>query len=148
MIELIGKSIYFAKMNADKKGTTIDFNPPTENSILSIDPDKIKQVVDNLLSNAIKYSPPKSVVSVEFTASTTEQTISVKDQGPGIPEDERDKLFRDFGRLSVQPTGGEKSTGLGLAICRKIVEAHGATVTAKNLPDLGCEFKVTFPIKT
>jgi len=148
LIELIGKSIYFAKMTADKKGTTIDFNPPSASSNLSIDPEKIKQVVDNLLSNAIKYSPPKSVVSVEFTTSPNEQTISVKDQGPGIPVGERDKLFKDFGRLSVQPTGGEKSTGLGLAICRKIVIAHGATVTAENLPSLGCEFKVTFPIQT
>ncbi len=148
LIELISKSIYFAKMNADKKGTRIDFNPQTESSHMSVDPDKIKQVVDNLLSNAIKYSPPKSVVSVEFTTSECEHTISVKDQGPGIPEGERDKLFKDFGRLSVQPTGGEKSTGLGLAICRKIVEAHGATVSAQNLPDLGCEFKVTFPLQT
>ena len=148
LIQLITKSIYFAKMNADKKGTTIDFNPPSEVANLSVDPDKIKQVVDNLLSNAIKYSPPKSVVSVEFTDSPHEQSIAVKDQGPGIPEGERDKLFKDFGRLSVQPTGGEKSTGLGLAICRKIVEAHSATITAVNLPNLGCEFKVTFPIQS
>lgn len=148
LIPLIEKSIFFAKMNADKKGTKIDFNPPSERTKLFIDPDKIMQVVDNLLSNAIKYSPPKSIVSVEFTAPAGAPSISVKDQGPGIPEGERDKLFKDFGRLSAQPTGGEKSTGLGLAICRKIVEAHGAIVSAENLPDLGCEFKVTFPIQT
>lgn len=148
LIELIRKSIYFAKMNADKKGTTINFAPATETAMLSIDPEKIKQVVDNLLSNAIKYSPPKSVVNVEFIVSASSHSISVKDQGPGIPAGERDKLFKDFGRLSVQPTGGEKSTGLGLAICRKIVEAHGATVTAENLPEKGCEFNVTFPIQS
>ena len=67
----------------------------------------------------------------------------MQDQGPGIPENERDKLFKDFGRLSAKPTGGEKSTGLGLAICRKIVEAHGGTITAQNLPQGGCEFRVT-----
>jgi signal transduction histidine kinase len=69
----------------------------------------------------------------------------VKDQGPGIPENERDRIFKDFGRLSVKTTGGEKSTGLGLAICRKIVDAHRGTITAENLPKRGCEFRVTLP---
>ena len=58
----------------------------------------------------------------------------------------RDKLFKDFGRLSVKPTGGEKSTGLGLAICRKIVEAHHGTIVAENLTGGGCEFRVTLPV--
>ena len=70
----------------------------------------------------------------------------MKDQGPGIPENERDRLFKDFGRLSVKPTGGEKSTGLGLAICRKIVDAHNGTIVAENLTTRGCEFRVTLPL--
>ena len=56
------------------------------------------------------------------------------------------KLFKDFGTLSVKPTAGEKSTGLGLAICRKIVEAHRGTIVATNLSEGGCEFSVTLPI--
>ena len=72
-------------------------------------------------------------------------SFSVRDQGPGIPEGERDKLFKDFSRLSSQPTAGEKSTGLGLAICRKIVEAHRGAITAENLAGGGCEFRVTLP---
>ena len=72
-------------------------------------------------------------------------SFSVRDQGPGIPDDERDKLFKDFSRLSSKPTGGEKSTGLGLAICRKIVEAHHGIIVAENLPERGCEFRVTLP---
>ena len=83
LIEPIQKSIFFGKMSADKKGTTIEFTPPNEASNLSIDPEKIKQVVDNLLSNAIKYSPPKSVVSVEFTTSPSKQTIFSKGSGTG-----------------------------------------------------------------
>ncbi|MEI6861565.1 MAG: sensor histidine kinase [Verrucomicrobiota bacterium] len=69
----------------------------------------------------------------------------MQDEGPGIPDSERDKLFKDFGRLSAKPTGGEKSTGLGLAICRKIVEAHGGTIVAENTPKPGhgCAFRVT-----
>ena len=65
--------------------------------------------------------------------------------GPGIPDNERHKLFKDYGRLSAQPTGGEKSTGLGLAICRKIVEAHRGTIGVENIPGRGCEFVVRLP---
>src|SRR4029079_9481353 len=102
--------------------------------------------IDNLLSNAVKYSPPGSTVTALVRAEPERGyfSFSVRDQGPGIPENERDKLFKDFGRLSAKPTGGEKSTGLGLAICRKIVEAHGGTISAENLPDRGCEFRVLF----
>jgi two-component system sensor histidine kinase/response regulator len=110
-----------------------------------VDPHKVRQVVDNLLSNAVKFSPPGSLITVEISAAAAEITIAVRDQGPGIPESERDRLFKDFGRTSVKPTGGEKSTGLGLAICRKIVEAHHGTILAENLPTRGCVFRVTFP---
>ena len=75
------------------------------------------------------------------------QTLSVRDQGPGIPPGEQGLLFQSFGKTSVKPTGGEKSTGLGLAICRKIVEAHQGTVSAANLPEKGCDFQVVLRIQ-
>jgi signal transduction histidine kinase len=105
----------------------------------------MKQVIDNLLTNAIKFSPPGLTITTLVQCEPARGTcsFSVRDQGPGIPDNERDKLFKDFSRLSVQPTGGEKSTGLGLAICRKIVEAHHGTIVAENLPGRGCEFRVT-----
>ena len=110
----------------------------------------MKQVVDNLLSNAIKFSPRESIITVTLEADASHVFIAVRDQGPGIPEGERDKLFKDFSRLSVRPTGGEKSTGLGLAISRKIVEAHRGTIAAENLPSpgRGCVFRVTLPLYT
>ena len=83
---------------------------------------------------------------METAANGQEFSVAVRDQGPGIPESERDRLFKDFGRMSTKPTGGEKSTGLGLAICRKIVDAHHGTITAENLPGGGCVFRFTLPI--
>ncbi len=145
LASLITKSVYLANIEAAKKRTQIDFTPPATSSQSTFDPEKIKQVVDNLLSNAVKYSPPGSTVTVEFAQSPGQLAFSVKDQGPGIPDNERDRLFKDFSRLSAKPTGGEKSTGLGLAICRKIIDAHGGDISAKNLPGLGCEFRVTLP---
>ncbi|MFA6286064.1 MAG: hybrid sensor histidine kinase/response regulator [Opitutaceae bacterium] len=147
--ELIEKSVALNGMEAARKNTRILFTRPASTPALSIDAAKIKQVVDNLLSNATKYSPPGSTVRVALCSlADGASTITVRDEGPGIPEGERDKLFKDFGRLSVQPTGGEKSTGLGLAICRKIVEAHRGTIVAENLPSRGCEFRVTLPVPT
>lgn len=148
LAELIGKTVTLTNMEAAKKGTHVEFTPPADALVLAIDPAKMKQVLGNLLSNAVKYSPPGSTVRVTAQFDTPAPTCSfaVRDEGPGIPEGERDKLFKDFSRLSVKPTGGEKSTGLGLAICRKIVEAHHGTIVAENLPVRGCEFRVTLPV--
>lgn len=145
--ELVAKSVALANIEAAKKNTHIELKTGGTHPELEIDPAKMRQVIDNLLSNAVKYSPPGSQITVllhEDRAAGTAGFI-VRDVGPGIPANEHDKLFKDFGRLSVQPTGGEKSTGLGLAICRKIVEAHRGTIRAENLPQRGCEFRVNLP---
>jgi signal transduction histidine kinase len=143
--ELIEKSVSLANIEAAKKHTHISFTPRAGGLYANIDAARMKQVIDNLLSNAVKYSPPRSSIAVELPADAGKCGFGVKDQGPGIPDNERDRLFKDFGRLSAQPTGGEKSTGLGLAICRKIVEAHGGAIVAENLPGGGCEFRVSLP---
>jgi signal transduction histidine kinase len=143
LAELIEKSVFLVNIEAAKKKTFIDFRHDPAKVMVPIDPAKMKQVVDNLLTNAVKYSPPGSRISVGIEQTPNGWAFFVKDQGPGIPENERHRLFKDFGRLSVQPTGGEKSTGLGLAICRKIVDAHRGAITATNLEGGGCEFKVT-----
>jgi two-component system, sensor histidine kinase and response regulator len=146
--ELVGRSVTMINMEATKKGTHVTFEPAEPALALLIDSAKMKQVVDNLLSNAVKYSPPGSniiaIVRVDLVARSC--SFCVRDQGPGIPDGERDRLFKDFSRLSIQPTGGENSTGLGLAICRKIVEAHQGTIVAENLREGGCEFRVSLPI--
>lgn len=144
--DLIEKSVFLANIDAARKKTRLEFSPPAEACYVSIDVAKMQQVVDNLLSNATKYSPPGSTITVELRRAAGHAVLGVKDQGPGIPENERDRLFKDFGRLSVKPTGGEKSTGLGLAICRKIVDAHHGAIEAENLSGGGCEFRVTLPL--
>lgn len=150
--ELADKAIRFASIEASRKGTRLELDPASAAPVLPLDAARIRQVVDNLLSNAVKYSPPGSLVRVRIDESAGDTAspgrsaaLAVQDQGPGIPEAERDRLFQDFGRLSVKPTGGEKSTGLGLAICRKIVEAHRGRIEAVNQPGGGCVFTFTLP---
>ena len=144
--ELINKSVYLNNINAAKKGSRIELAPLDPNVDLRIDADKVKQVIDNLLSNAIKFSPPGSAVVVDMETSEAYYSILVRDQGPGIPENERHKLFKDFSQTSVKPTAGEKSTGLGLAICKRIMESHGGGISVENAPGGGAVFKITFPL--
>jgi signal transduction histidine kinase len=142
--ELLVKSVRFNGIIGKRKKTRIIFRETREAPRISVDKDKTRQVIDNLLSNAVKYSPPGSTIHVvhQFDPAKNHQIVRVRDQGPGIPIEELGRLFTDFGRLSTRPTGGEPSTGLGLAICRKIVESHHGTIEAENLPSGGCEFRV------
>ena len=145
LAEIVAKQVHLANIEAAKKQTKIVILPHERPPLRRLDPNKIRHVVDNLLSNAVKFSPPGSTINVEVAFLSGSLVFSVQDQGPGVPEGQRDKLFKDFGRTSVRPTAGEKSTGLGLAICRKIVDAHHGTITAENLPGRGCIFRVILP---
>lgn len=144
--EILNKSVYLNNINAARKGSRIEIEGLDGETELLIDADKIKQVVDNLLSNAIKFSPPGSVIRVSIESDGDRYSVLVHDQGPGIPENERHKLFKDFSQTSVRPTAGEKSTGLGLAICKRIMESHGGTISAENAPGGGGLFRITLPL--
>ncbi|HEY6951838.1 MAG TPA: GAF domain-containing sensor histidine kinase [Bacteroidota bacterium] len=112
-----------------------------------VDPERIKQIVNNLLNNALKYSHSSTVVTIKAQVVQNELLISVIDQGQGIPKGETEKLFRDFSRTSVRPTAGEKSTGLGLAIARRMVEAHGGKIWVDSTVGLGSTFTFSLPIR-
>jgi len=113
---------------------------------LSVDPVKIEQVMNNLLGNAVKFSGPGTQVAVVAALRDGAVAVSVQDQGPGIPASERDRLFRPFGTTSVRATGGEKSTGLGLAIAKRIVEAHGGALSVHSEVGQGSTFRFTLPL--
>ncbi|MFN8378007.1 MAG: hybrid sensor histidine kinase/response regulator [Anaerolineae bacterium] len=104
------------------------------------------QIVSNLLSNAIKYTPQGSLVRVWAKPIGERVRICVSDQGPGVPEAERGRLFHMFGRLSARPTGGESSTGLGLWIVKTLTEAQDGAVGVECPPEGGSIFYVDLPI--
>jgi signal transduction histidine kinase len=144
---IIAQQVGLANVLSANKGTTILFADPPHLPPILVDEEKIKQVIDNLLSNAVKFSPAGSTIHVRMEAAATGVEVRVRDQGPGIPPGEMGKLFQDFGRTSVKPTGGEKSTGLGLAICKQLVEAHGGNIRADNEANGGCTFMITLPFR-
>jgi two-component system, sensor histidine kinase and response regulator len=146
IVEIVERSVHLSNIEAAKKNTKIEIVKTATDPIVDVDRNKIRQVVDNLINNAVKYSPRGSIITVLIHANATVAGFAVRDSGPGIPESERHKLFKDYGTLSSVPTGGEKSTGLGLAICRKIVEAHNGTIGVDNIPGRGAEFIVSLPL--
>lgn len=129
---------------ASSKGTVVTLRR-VEEGMLIADPARLRQVLDNLISNAVKYSPPGSTVWVDVCPEQDGWRFAVQDQGPGIAPADREKLFTDFARLSARPTGGEKSTGLGLAITRRMVEAHGGIIDVDSTPGQGATFWVWLP---
>jgi two-component system, sensor histidine kinase and response regulator len=110
------------------------------------DQERIIQVIDNLLSNAIKFSTQKSDVEVGLHKTGEIIALWVSNQGPGIFEEEQEKIFGEFHSLSTKTTAGEKSTGLGLAISKKIVSAHQGKIHVESQPNSKTTFSVTLPV--
>lgn len=131
--EIVSSSLNIYQFTANKK--TIQLVLEDEGQIpelLLLDKMQFRRLIDNVLSNAVKYSPTNTSVKVMMKAEDSSLKIIVDDEGPGFPVDEMHKLFTDFGKTSVQPTGNETSTGLGLSICKKIIESHQGTIIAEN----------------
>lgn len=110
------------------------------------DRSKIAQVVDNLLGNAIKFSHPDSRITVSLDVKGSMARVSVTDEGVGIPAQEQAHIFGEFQKASVRPTGGEKCTGLGLAIAKRIVEAHQGSLSVVSQIGAGSTFTFTLPL--
>ncbi len=123
---------------------TIELQPDLPK--VALDPERINQVVNNLIGNAIKYSFPDTIITLSACKQDGEVWISVQDQGQGIPGSELPKMFTEFGRTSVRPTGGEKSIGLGLAIVKRMVEAHAGRIWVRSQVGLGSTFTFSLPL--
>ena len=103
------------------------------------------QVVENLVSNAVKYSPPGKSIFVRVRRTGNAVRCEVQDEGPGLSAEDQQKLFGKFARLTAKPTGGEQSTGLGLSIVKRLVEAMHGHVWCESEPGHGATFLVEFP---
>ncbi|HZT07836.1 MAG TPA: ATP-binding protein [Chloroflexota bacterium] len=121
-----------------------DVRVPRELSILG-DAKRLRQVLSNLLENAAKYSPDGGAISVRATATDAEVVISVADSGVGIPRHQWDRVFRPYQRADTATSRGISGNGLGLAICKGIVEAHGGRIWVESEPGEGSTFSFTVP---
>jgi signal transduction histidine kinase len=142
--EMVEANADLNRVLASRKGMRIEVTAGAGVPRASVDAPKVEQVLNNLLSNAMHYAQPDTRIEVSVSAREGEVVIAVKDEGPGIAPDDVGKLWKPFGRTKNVSTGGEKSTGLGLAIARRIVEAHGGRIWVESELGKGSTFFVAF----
>ncbi len=119
------------KAVADEKKIDLKFQSPTD-IIVVADRLFLNRVLDNLLSNAVKFSQPNTKVTVSLDQKDGEVHLIVKDEGPGISEEDQKRLYQKFQRLSAKPTAGESSTGLGLSIVKALTEKMGGSIRCES----------------
>ncbi|MSP07996.1 MAG: HAMP domain-containing histidine kinase [Chitinophagaceae bacterium] len=118
----------------------------TPSVFIQAEPLLIQLLVNNLLDNAHKYSTLSSQITVQLTTKENQISLTVKDEGVGIPMEERTKIFEKFYRIGDESTRTTKGTGLGLYLCKKISEFHQATINVDANAPNGSVFTINFPI--
>ena len=114
-------------------------------TILNGDPAKLHDALRNLVANAITYSPELTTVRIDAARAGPRIEIAVSDEGPGIPEEDRSRVFERFYRVDKSRARDPGGTGLGLAIVKHLVELHLGSVRAENRPEGGARFTVSLP---
>ncbi|MBS1506877.1 MAG: HAMP domain-containing histidine kinase [Bacteroidetes bacterium] len=131
---------------AEKKSIDIEYQS-TGTILIKADKLYLSRVIENLLSNAIKFSADHKKVFVQLELLSDDIQLTIRDEGPGISEEDQAKLFQRFQKLTARPTGGESSTGLGLFIVKTILEKLGGTIECQSVLGEGASFVVRLPKK-
>jgi signal transduction histidine kinase len=132
---------------ATVKDIALHYAADSENLLAFADVNATMEILDNLVSNAVKYSPHNKSVYVRVSAHNGHVRCEVKDEGPGLTDEDKEKLFSKFTRLSAKPTGGEHSTGLGLSIVKKLAETMHGNVWCESEYGHGATFIVELPMQ-
>jgi signal transduction histidine kinase len=143
---LVTRNVALNRVLAARKQTEINLSvEPLPPAI--VDAAKIEQVLNNLIGNAVKFSPPGSTIEVCLQQAGELFHLTIRDQGPGIPPEEQDNLFQPFRQGRAKGTAGEKSTGLGLMIVKRIVTGHGGKIWLESQTGTGTTFFVSIPLQ-
>jgi signal transduction histidine kinase len=145
MAEILTETATEFEEKALSKNISVDISQVKPGKLVLVDPFFLKQVFENLVSNALKFSPMGSQVYVGTESHHGYHHIYVSDQGPGISDKDKLRLFTKYMTLSAKPTGDESSTGLGLSIVKKYVEEMNGSVWCESESGKGAKFIVAFP---
>jgi signal transduction histidine kinase len=119
-------------------------NLPLNLPMVEADQDMIRRVISNLLDNAVKYTPAGGSIRLSAALEEGNVRFSIADSGPGIPTEERHRIFDKYSR--IERVGAPKGLGLGLAFCRLAVKAHGGRLWVDSPPEGGAVFQFTIPL--
>jgi two-component system sensor histidine kinase KdpD len=139
--EVVGAAL--ARLEGRLRDHTVNMAFPADLPLVLVDGVLLEQVVINLVENAVKYAPAGSAIDLSAWASNLDMIVEVADRGPGIPLGEETRIFDKFYRAKPAREGG---VGLGLTICRGIVEAHGGRIWAENRSGGGALFRFSIPL--
>ncbi len=146
--ELVETAVQMVRQRANRTRITIDMHCPPDTPPLIGDFERLAQALHQLLDNACKFSPPESVVSVNVQLTDETLNISISDQGIGIPHEEQERIFERFYQIDGSTTRRYGGTGLGLAVAKEIIQAHGGHITLKSTVGQGSTFTVHLPINS
>lgn len=134
------------RIAAQQKEQKIIFNSDVDCIIVEGDEECLRSALDNLINNAIKYSPLRKGIWVNCSKKDKVIRFEVRDEGSGLTDEDKNKVFGKFQKLSVQPTGGEPSTGIGLSIVKQLIEMHGGKVWVESEFGNGSCFIIELPL--
>jgi signal transduction histidine kinase len=159
---LIQTALAELQVRADERGVRLVFHPGQGPYVAHLDADRFAQVAGNLLENAIKFSPPGGLVEAALEPAAPGLAhpgsgrdgspgggrilLTIADRGPGVPEGQREKIFERFHQVPRPARRGEGGVGLGLAICKEIVTAHGGDLWMEERPGGGSLFRILLPL--
>jgi two-component system sensor histidine kinase KdpD len=141
--EVVGSAV--TRLDRRLQGRAVSIDVPRDAPLVWLDPTAIEQVLTNHLDNAAEYTPPGSPIDIYLSVSGPTLRVEVADRGPGIPAGTEKRVFEKFFRARPGDGSPNRGIGLGLAICRAIVEAHGGTIRAANREGGGASFVFTIP---
>lgn len=144
--ERVGRAVQEVTQFARDRSVAIDFTPPATDLRVSIDPDRLHQVLVNLLSNAVKFEPEQGRVEVAITRSAERVRVNVSDHGPGIPDSFRGRIFDKFTQADGSDRREKGGSGLGLSIAKAIVEQLGGSIGFDTVAGEGTTFFFDLPI--
>ena len=142
----VARVCQFFHRQAARKHLTLTVEAPPAIPAVWTDRVAVATVLTNLLSNAIKYSPPGKAIRVTLEGDATGVTCAVQDEGPGLDAAEQAQLFQRGVRLSPQPTGGEASSGYGLAVAHELIDLVRGSIWCRSMPGQGACFAFRLPV--
>jgi two-component system sensor histidine kinase KdpD len=149
LTEIVGTALAHVRKGLSEH--PVKTHGPADLPLIFVDAIALDQVLVNLLDNAILYTPPGTPIDIAAAVAGETVILEIGDRGPGLPKDDPPRVFQKFfrgGRRAgnAADNGARRGVGLGLAICKGIVELHQGTITAENRPDGGALFRISIPL--
>jgi two-component system sensor histidine kinase KdpD len=141
--EIVGSAL--TRLRRQLEHHTVRVEIPADLPLVHVDGVLLEQLLINLLENVVRYTPPGSQIEISARREGKQLDLQVADNGPGLPAGTESRIFEKFFRGESSLADGRRGVGLGLAICRAIVQAHGGQIVARNRTGGGAEFRIALP---